>query len=219
MGGRTVASCALLWKDAVLIGVADTRRREDSHYPDLQHGLACDPKRVITEHDRVFMVSESVFPKLADVVSKPVLLPVVSQRNATPFDILVCGWRREWSDNVRLGHRIYGLACDVPTRSILFFLNLLTDDEFADCLSSSGQFHEVSGHWELKNVPGVLIKHQTGDAADLETLRAVMKRTDGNKFEAAIVMGTMKSVDLPPASRDMRVLSTIILLRKVGDSF
>ena len=54
---RTVASGSLLWKDAVLIGVADKRLRQNTHRPEVQHGHACDPNRVITEHDRVFMVS------------------------------------------------------------------------------------------------------------------------------------------------------------------
>ena len=35
-----------------------------------------------------------------------------------------------------------------------------------------------------------------------------------NKFESAIVMGTMASVDLPSHSQDTRVLQTMLLLRK-----
>ena len=35
-----------------------------------------------------------------------------------------------------------------------------------------------------------------------------------NKFESAIVMGTMASVELPSHSQDTRVLQTMLLLRK-----
>lgn len=100
---RTLASWSLLWKDAVLIGVADKRLRQNTHQPEVQHGLACDPSRVVTEHDRVFMVSEEDFPKRADSVHQPMLLPLVPQHNATPYGTLVCGWRRERSDIIRLG--------------------------------------------------------------------------------------------------------------------
>jgi hypothetical protein len=35
-----------------------------------------------------------------------------------------------------------------------------------------------------------------------------------NKFEAAVILGTVAGKKLPPASRDMRVVSTMLLLRK-----
>lgn len=60
----------------------------------------------------------------------------------------------------------------------------------------------------------MVISHTFGDAACLETLRGIMTRNAGNQFEAAIVMGTTAAALLPPASRDMRVLSTMLLLRQ-----
>merc|ERR1719271_1562469 len=88
---------------------------------------------------------------------------------------------------------------------------MLSADEFRTCMSA-GNFEEriigTTAYWVLNEV---LIVHTQGDAADLKTLRSVMR---ANKFESAIVMGTMASVDLPSHSQDTRVLQTMLLLRK-----
>jgi hypothetical protein len=59
---------------------------------------------------------------------------------------------------------------------------------------------------------GVHVLHTQGDSADEGILNVILARY---QFEAAIVMGTLVGADLPPQSRDRRVLTTMLLLRTI----
>ena len=74
----------------------------------------------------------------------------------------------------------------------------------------TSQDHEISG---------IFIRHVQGDAASPVTIEAVLKNTI---VHTAIVLGTQafpgdasKQINIPPKSRDTRVLCIMLLLRKV----
>jgi len=218
--GRTIESCTLLWKDAVLVGVANKHRPLGPTSIVYDEGLACYPQRVITKDDRVIFVALNAFPAKAPP-SDPTIAPLVTPKPQDPWDILVCGWRREWTEDAkRLKARVSGMTSGVPSGSWVVFLNKLDFACFEECMDAAGfdkkENEKKEIFWDLN---GVFLRHLSGDAADLETLRTLMLRTDGNAFESAVVLGTMAGVDLPAASRDMRVLSTMILLRKAHHEY
>ena len=72
------------------------------------------------------------------------------------------------------------------------------------------------------NFNGIKITHWHGNPCNLETLRDVMSGPmslrggmgSANAFESAVVLGTVAGKNLPSSSRDMRVVSTLILIRK-----
>ena len=61
--------------------------------------------------------------------------------------------------------------------------------------------------------PGITIRHMSGDAASPSSLEPLVMERD---FETAIVFGTQASVRLVPHSQDTRVLSIMLLLRKLS---
>ena len=134
-------------------------------------------------------------------------LDEVGTVEAQPFDILVCGWREEWSFGFNLVNRTRQLSERLPNGSRLQFLNRMDPLKFT-ALMDNGGFERADGHWVLR---GTGIYHTQGDAADLDTLREVMRVCE---YESAIVMGTMAGVKLSPQSRDRRVLSTMLMVRK-----
>lgn len=210
--GRSIGSCASLWTDAVLCGVVDTRVELTEHNADPQHGLACDPDRQITEHDRVIFIAEDTFPHRARPVDgeKEARLRPLSTHQPQQFNILVCGWRNEWTHNSkRLAARIDGLVQGLCPDSQIVFLNFLKDEEFADMMNNA-DFQAGEQKWTKNDV---VLRHEHGDATDSGTLRKVLSAT---VFEVAIVLGTVAgSKILSAAAQDSRVLSIMCLLRKV----
>merc|ERR1719353_2325496 len=80
--------------------------------------------------------------------------------------------------------------------------------QFAERLQEGGFMAQPDGGWVFC---GSNIYHTQGDAADIETLRQVMRMYE---YESVIIMGTMAGVQLSPQSRDKRVLMTMTLVRK-----
>merc|ERR1719460_933909 len=140
--GYTVGDCRLKFADAVICGVVDER---DGLHPGVavaDEGIACDPDRVITEHDLVIFVCKTADPveyrELA--LRRPRPLPPIEETgySRTPFDILVCGWRQEWQDGRRLAARAKSLVRNLPDGSRLEFLNLLGPEEFGARMAEGG---------------------------------------------------------------------------------
>jgi hypothetical protein len=59
---------------------------------------------------------------------------------------------------------------------------------------------------------GVTVKHKEGEAVHSETLHELFLE---HQFDATIVLGTLHVNKLPPKSRDRRVLTTMLMLRKI----
>jgi hypothetical protein len=62
-----------------------------------------------------------------------------------------------------------------------------------------------------KPYSGIKIKHFYGDAAEADTIETIMSV---QTIHTAIVLGTQANFQLPPRSRDTRVLNIMLLLRK-----
>jgi len=214
--GRNIGSCALIWTDAVICGVVDTRMRLDENQAHPQHGLACDPDRIITECDRVIFVAESTFPRAAKVADTEKVAPLRNTRKTVVHnheDILVCGWRHAWSnDPKRLAARIDGLAYGLGLGSCIVFLNSLSGEDFDDLMNKGGFKRGVNGLWMKHDVS---LKHEQGDATDIDTLRKVLS---AGVFECAVVLGTVAGSEAMSATtQDSRVLSIMCLLRQVNE--
>eukprot|EP00927_Polykrikos_kofoidii_P005443 TRINITY_DN12158_c0_g1_i2.p1 TRINITY_DN12158_c0_g1~~TRINITY_DN12158_c0_g1_i2.p1 ORF type:complete len:774 (+),score=81.57 TRINITY_DN12158_c0_g1_i2:50-2371(+) len=221
--GWTVQECALIWEDAVFIGVVDKSTIIHKAKPDFNQGIACDPNRVITKNDRVIFVSATSLPTPRankHFEQTPVCLSHVSKPGKQPVDTLVCGWRDTWSDGLRLAKRILMVArCSTPGSNIVF-LNMKED--FFDILGSAmypdgrPYVRKNGKHFEINDLR---IFHVFGDAGDSDTLRQCMRNPnmslwEGEKFETVIVLGTMAK-PLPKRSQDMRMLSTYVLVHQI----
>jgi hypothetical protein len=223
--GMTVGECRYIFEDGIICGVVDTTVGCKIDQPIYDQGLACDPNRVFMPTDRVIMVAINSSPQKRKEVldmSREKIKPLPKAADREPYDVLVCGWRDEWQEGKRLAARAIGLCRDLPLGSTLCFLNRLSKEDFvkkmAD-LQSAGMkdmgddTHAHGGQnphsWSLL---GVKLVHWSGDACDLDTLRDVLQTF---QFEAAIVMGTVAGPKLLPASRDRRVLMTMLMLRKL----
>jgi hypothetical protein len=207
--GMTIDDLRWRYDKCVIAGVVDTRYRLGAQEPLADCGIACAASRVVTEHDRILLIADTINPKLWKG-NRDNLKPLKGELRGTmrePFDILVCGWRPEWYDAKRFALRVDALSRTLPDGSVLCFLNRLSSEAFAEQMTQTG-FEALGSHW-VRN--GVTLKHKSGDAADPAVLDEVMREV---KYEAAIVMGTMAGQDLPPESRDRRVQTIMLLLRQ-----
>lgn len=222
--GMAVHDCALIWEDAVFCGVVAKDTLLDPNYPDFNQGIACNPNRVITKKDRVIFIAANAFPNRwkPSVVDGPRFLGHVSKPGRRVMNILVCGWRPQWSDGARLAGRVLTLVNQISPGSNIVFLNLKND--FPDILdrtkdASGNLFFEKhdADHWEIK---GTHVFFVHGDAGDADVLRAVMlnreKRWQRDLFDTAIVLGT-SALPLQKKSQDLRMVSTFVLVHHIHD--
>lgn len=210
--GKTVGDCTNFFQDAVVVGVLNTKKTLEPSVADPDEGMAGNSERVITGDDRVLFVAETTSPTPAPRMEAKPLAQVVVQ-DKKPFGIMVCGWREVWNNGTRLAGRIRGIVHKLAPGSKILFLNMIGSEKFAECLEADGCFERAAceNAWTYH---GMNLQYFYGDPADLDTLRGVMAVTEDCKFEVAIVTGTMAQYKLSPNSRDLRVLSTMMLLRK-----
>ena len=142
--GKTFEQCSLIWADAVVVGVVDTRPEYflDPKVAVKDHGIVCEPTRLITEHDRVIFIAKNAFPKKAGKILEKPELEEIPTRARAPFDILICGWREEWSDGERIRARIASLARGLGEGSRLEFLNLVEGDAFSATMAERQLLHQ-----------------------------------------------------------------------------
>ena len=152
--------------------------------------------------------------------------------------ILVCGWREKWKNEPRsLRDRIDELAQQLtPGPAKVIFMNVVRPDEFAELMArcgferayafGDGAVLEVdvwkpedlgndvpSAAWAFgAQRPGVQIVHRCADAASSPHLQVVLA---DYSCDAIIVLGTSAAQDLTPHSADLRVLTILLLLRKL----
>ena len=129
--------------------------------------------------------------------------------------VLVCGWRAKWNvDTKKLAARVDDLAQPLSAyaSSTIVFLNLMDTEEFAPLMEKCG-FARPNGaapEWNVTGRAGVKILHVQGDATQVPDMKPLL---DTHTFAAIIVLGTAAGIDLPAHSRDLRVLSVLLLLR------
>ena len=142
--------------------------------------------------------------------------------------LLVCGWREAWSTNpARLKARIFDVCKSASPDSYIVFLNQTSTEGFATLLDKAGVCTKLaegallqpgcSSGYSVTEFQNVNIFHCCGDAGSFEAVEPLFRTPD--VFETAIVLGTQAGKDLPPASQDTRVLSILLLLRKLTEDW
>jgi hypothetical protein len=175
--------------------------------------MAANPARLITADDKVVFVSGTTCPTPARPIEAKALSQVIAQ-DVKPFGILICGWHPVWEEPVRLIQRIKSMIQKLPRGSKILFLNMVGSEHFAELLQTEKDFVPSELFEDTWCSQGVKVQYAFGDPADFQTLSDVIAETQDCKFEVGIMLGTMAAVTLSPGSRDLRVLSTMMLLRK-----
>ena len=136
-----------------------------------------------------------------------------------------------WLENPgRLYNRILQISRLGLPGSTITFLNTVDVEEFKTLMLAMNVHpmqNDPSPELAASNLPaemqcfkmpdekgcrGVIIRHIHGDAAEFEILEPLVMRT---RINSCIVLGTQSAVRLPPKARDTRVLSILLLLRRL----
>jgi hypothetical protein len=131
---------------------------------------------------------------------------------------LLCGWREEWDESPeRFEGRFRDVAGTLPQGSTFTCFNVHEPKVFAGLLSDA--FTSVGdGVWSCKDSK-VLLKHRSGDSVIFKETKALFEAQPENEpFSTAIVLGSMAGIKLPSHSRDGRVMSICLILRKLSRS-
>ena len=147
----------------------------------------------------------------------------------------MCGWRPVWEVNPdRLFHRVLDIARTQNPGSSITFINFVSQADFKAIMSQIGcvlvgtervgdEEDDDDGNGNFKSVDvyeitdenalHVQVRHVYGDAASPETVEPLIMERD---FETAIIFGTQANTRLAAHSMDTRVLSIMLLLRKIS---
>lgn len=125
--------------------------------------------------------------------------------------MILCGWRKVWTLNkARFKKRIEEACMYYLPGSKILLVNLLEVDVMKDIMEACNFKQIGEGRWEVADE--IEINHFHGDATSPEVMESIVMN---NTINTAIVLGTQATdIDLPPRSRDTRVLSIMLLLRK-----
>jgi len=114
----------------------------------------------------------------------------------------------------------------LPNGSKIHFLNMVGSEAFAALMDADDRFAKKAENvWTInagihkgilgsKRLKKVTLHYTAGDPADKDALHDVLAITEDCKFEVAVIVGTMAHFKLSPHSQDLRVLSTMMLIRK-----
>lgn len=139
-------------------------------------------------------------------------------------NVLMCGWREVWNDHPeRLHARIEEVVRMRLAGSTITFVNGVAQELFKRHMLEHGLIHEetieeggntvsIFGYARGHKHEGVRLRHITGDAASAPILSPVIMK---NTIHTAIVLGTQTTVRLGAHHRDTRVLTILLLLRKL----
>lgn len=221
--GKKVYECSLIWQDAVFCGVMNKDVILQPTLANFNEGLACNPDRIITADDRVYIIGESSFPKRRISTATPLNLGHVDRLAPKNLDVLVGGWSKAWSRGSRLAQRIKILTSGALPGSNIVLMNQNKDmsDILDKAKDENGRpaFQKIGEkRWE---VAGMHVTHVEKDSGDAEALREVMRNEGrqvwpGEKFEVIIVLG-QSAKPLPKRSQDMRLLSKYVLVHKIHE--
>ena len=143
----------------------------------------------------------------------------------TLSNCLICGWRSVWGEFPRrLKKRVEEICVLRKPGSFLIFLNGLDFDEFASVMEKmsiaplsekeASVFKKTSYARRLYKIEryGVFISHIVGDASKPPIMSPIIEE---RTIHTAIVLGTQAKKRLNPHSQDTRVMSIMLLLRKL----
>jgi len=214
--GKTIGEAAFAWEDGIAIGVIGPRYMS-TDVIDSFEGIAPSVGRTIHEDDHIIFVSARAVPRTA--LRVPSLLtdaarttPKKVPDDRAPLAVLVCGWRVEWDDPKRFALRVRETAGDLPAQSHLTFFCMKACDAFVAFMARVKQADKQiigdPGNWSFRG--RVTISQNCGDAANYALLEDVINE---RAYTHAIVMSTMANKTLSPESRDVRMMSIMLMLR------
>ena len=237
--GKTFKELKEQFTLAVFIGVIRPSVRGKLKSKERGFGLCPDPSLVIQEDDLLVFIGPRSNPKhdfhmvesmheYADEAKE--ILSKYNLSGESMLDIeshtLLLGWRGVWEKNPsRFVARLTDLIKVKRPGSSIIMINAIENDSLAEYLKTGGYSRcedtvYKGTDYESKNCtyahdtlyPGVKIIHVVGDAARPHLLLPIIMSTE---ISSAIVLGTQSSHRLNPHSRDTRVLSITLLLRKL----
>mmetsp|Transcript_35074 Transcript_35074/g.45218 ORF Transcript_35074/g.45218 Transcript_35074/m.45218 type:complete len:848 (-) Transcript_35074:709-3252(-) len=147
-----------------------------------------------------------------------------------PLRVLLCGWRSEWDkDGASFKERIKDIAAGMAIGSVITCVNIKSRLLFGAHIEQNG-FHvskDISEspnsklaqsqrqRWELKSdsLSGIYIEHFKADPVKYEEMVPLFST---GEYHTAICLGSVVGKDLSNHARDSRVLSMLLILRKLS---
>ena len=158
-------------------------------------------------------------------------------------NILLCGWRFVWNTHVkRFKARVEELSHNLPEGSVVYCLNRQTPEAFEALLlgedgaaagfekrrkkkvdedeeeEEEGKKEEDSSYTNAAFKGGtVTVKHWCGDPTRFGEVEKLFRSLPaGFYFTSAICLGSVPGLDLPSHAQDARILSMLMILRKIS---
>lgn len=207
------------------------------------YGLCPDPNHTIQYGDLIVFIGQRSTPIIdpgheekVRMYRSKALMKKKSRRASVKYvdekvnrNTIICGWRLVWNrDSKRLRKQIVEIANCRSPGSLIIFVNGLEFDEFATVMKEcefepvmEKDFIKTKFNFEIKEVSydrrlymigdGIIISHVYGDAGSPKVMCPIIF---AQNIHTAIIFGTQAKVDYPPRSRDTRVMSITLLLRK-----
>eukprot|EP00605_Chrysophyceae_sp_TOSAG23-4_P001407 GSChrysophyteH1.ASY1.ANO1.1533.1 assembled CDS len=238
--GKPFANVAKEFTQAIFIGVVRSSA-SDEECSKLGLGMCPDPNTIIHEDDLLVFIGTRSNPRhshdmiqLCDdydaqarkLLEEHTLGGMKLAKKVS--NVLLCGWRSEWEEHTdRFAARCRDLLKFALPGSSVTMCNTIDPEDFSEAMKYLGFTQIITEESiplsEIEEggicrysteilFPGVEIIHVFGDAA----VPAILENIVMNKrIDTAIVLGTQADVRLNAHSRDTRVLSITLLLRKI----
>ena len=154
------------------------------------------------------------------------------EERATALHLLLCGWRSEWSRDVsRFRDRLADVAEHLPKGSTVTCVNVMSGEAFQELLEQleeeddenndnddggGGLGFEGSAEtgWVCRAFGHALVKHFCADAVIYDQVKPLFEAST-HPFHTAICLGTVVGRELPSHVSDARILSMLLILRKL----
>jgi len=234
--GKTIREVLLsnCWDNAIALGcdddvlnVFDGVHDTDGTY-NTKHaaGIMGDPNRVVKDSDTIIFLSKTSTPQV-DFFNQPdfkqqaeanklEMTQVKPHKNATK-DVLICGWRNAWDDEPdRIKLLISDVYSDLGPGSTVTFATRKPRIAFNKLFMTSNLGFKIKGdNWAIegKEFEGLEIRHYGCDPVKVSQME---KLFSVRSFDCAIVLGTVAGIEMPDSARDSRVLSILLILRRVS---
>eukprot|EP00930_Biecheleria_cincta_P039055 TRINITY_DN26861_c0_g1_i1.p1 TRINITY_DN26861_c0_g1~~TRINITY_DN26861_c0_g1_i1.p1 ORF type:complete len:857 (-),score=140.97 TRINITY_DN26861_c0_g1_i1:89-2659(-) len=218
--GKSLREVKMMWENAAVLGVVQDGIHAVGVLPE--QGLAVPQDRIIGPLDRIIFICQTSSPMEAKTGTFPEITGKIDHALSPEWkavNILVCGWRREWDCAARFGKRLRETCSELAPRSRLKFLCMKTSEgegSFQALMESIMQddpnlVPEVQEgsifEWKYNEIR---ISYTQGNAANYKDLEGLIRR---KTYDKAVILSTMADCDLPPMSRDSRILSIMLHLR------
>ena len=236
--GKTFEEVQRDYPIAIFIALIDPLITDVEEMKRKGYGLCPNPKILLKQTDMVIFIGPKSTPMRKSGHSELVqnyrdnalqlMDGVINLRTKvakTKSNCLICGWRPLWGEfPKRLKKRIEEICVLREPGSFLIFLNGLSFEEFAEVMKNmeavplteeeTNKFKQTSYTRRLYKMEsyGIFISHIVGDASKPSTMAPIIQE---RTIHTAIVLGTQAKQRLSSHSQDTRVMSIMLLLRKL----